>query len=115
MTSDTALVIDDLVAPNLSALQGQILDHVDERPVDLDPDTLVAEAETRTGLNDFGAGEFRQRMETNIAAIDYCGHRLRHAGSTNLNRIILRNRKFGQLPQHSHAGMRHHTMTVRRH
>jgi hypothetical protein len=54
-------------------------------------------------------------METNIAAIDYCGHRLRHAGSTNLNRIILRNRKFGQLPQHSHAGMRHHTMTVRRH
>ena len=109
MICDTTLFIDDLVAPNLSALQGQILDHVDERPVDLDPDTLVTEAETRTGLNDFGAGEFRQRLETHIAAIDA------DTGSTNLNRIILRNRKFGQLPQHSHASMRHHTMTVRRH
>jgi hypothetical protein len=47
MTSDTALVIDDLVAPNLSALQGQILDHVDERPVDLDPDTLVVKRPRR--------------------------------------------------------------------
>jgi len=86
MTSDTALVIDDLVAPNLSPPQRQILEQIDKRPVDLDPGTLFVDAEKRTGLSDFGAGEFRQRLEAQAAAIDS------DTGCTNLNRLILRNR-----------------------
>ncbi|MBV8929945.1 MAG: sulfotransferase, partial [Mycobacteriaceae bacterium] len=66
--------------------QRQVLDHLDKRPVVLDPDTLIAEAVARTGLDDFGAGEFRARLGAHVAAIDA------GTGMTNLNRLILRNR-----------------------
>ena len=86
MTSDTTLVIDDLVAPNLSPLQRQILDHLEQRTVDLDPDALIRKAVERTGLGDFGPGDFRVRLEAHVAAIDA------DTGNTNLNRLTLRNR-----------------------
>ena len=84
MTPDTALVIDDLAAPKLDQSQRQILDNV--RPVDLDPDLLIGKAIGRTGLHDFGPGDFRPRLGAHLAAIDA------DTGSTNLNRLILRNR-----------------------
>jgi hypothetical protein len=86
VTSDTALVIDDLVAPNLTPLQRQILDHVEQRTVDLDPDALIRKAMKRTGLGDFGADEFQVRLEAHVAAIEA------DTGNTNLNRLTLRNR-----------------------
>lgn len=86
MTSDTAVVIDDLVTPNLSALQRQILDHLGQRPVELDPDTLIRRAVQRTGLADFGSDDFRGRLVAQVAAIEA------DTGNTNLNRLTLRNR-----------------------
>ncbi|HME49820.1 sulfotransferase [Mycobacterium sp.] len=86
MTSDTALVIDDLVAPNLTVQQRQILDHLEQRPVDLDPDALIQKAVKRTGLGDFGSDDFRARLERHVAAIEA------DTGNTNLNRLTLRNR-----------------------
>ena len=86
MTSDTAVVIDDLVAPNLSPLQRQVLEILEQRPVDLDPDALIRKAVNRAGLSDFGSDDFRPRLETHVAAIEA------DTGNTNLNRLTLRNR-----------------------
>ncbi|MBV8445918.1 MAG: sulfotransferase, partial [Candidatus Dormibacteraeota bacterium] len=79
-------MIDDLVAPRLSPLQRQILDHLEQRPVDLDPDALIRKAVQRTGLRDFGRDDFRARLAAQVAAIEA------DTGNTNLNRLTLRNR-----------------------
>ncbi len=84
--SDNALVIDDLVSPRLSPMQRQVLDQLDTQPIDLEPDVLVGEAVARTGLDDFGSGDFRPRLNAYAAAIDA------DPGNTNLNRLTLRNR-----------------------
>ena len=65
--SDNALVIDDLVSPRLSPLQRQVLDQLDTQPIDLEPDVLVGEAVARTGLDDFGPGDFRPRLNAYAA------------------------------------------------
>lgn len=83
---DPHLVIEDLASPALSPFQRQVLDHLDKEQVDLAPDDLVEEAIRRTGLDDFGTGDFRPRLNAYAAAIDA------DAGNTNLNRLILRNR-----------------------
>jgi hypothetical protein len=44
------------VSLRLNPVQRQILDHLDARPVDLDPDTLIDAATARTGRHDFGPG-----------------------------------------------------------
>lgn len=82
----TALTIDDLVSPRLNPLQRRVLDRLEAQPVDLDPKGLVAEAIGRTGLDDFGADDFRPRLNAYAAAIEA------DAGNTNLNRLTLRNR-----------------------
>jgi Sulfotransferase family len=86
MTSDTAVVIDDLVAPKLTPLQRQVLDHLAQRPVDLNPDKLIRTAVTRTGLDDFGSDDFRARLAAHAGAIEA------DTANTNLNRLTLRNR-----------------------
>jgi hypothetical protein len=83
---DSQLVIEDLTSPALNPLQQQVIDELDRQPIGLAPDDLVEEAIRRTGLNDFGAGEFRSRLRAYAAAIDA------DDGNTNLNRLILRNR-----------------------
>jgi Sulfotransferase family len=83
---DPQLVIEDLASPALSPFQRQVLDQLDRQPVGLAPDDLVDEAIRRTGLDDFGAGDFRRRLNAYAAAIDA------DTGNTNLNRLILRNR-----------------------
>ncbi len=83
---DSAVVIDDLASPRLDPLQRQVLDHLDEQKIDLDPDTLIEEAVATTGLHDFGPNDFHARLTAYAAAIDA------DAGNTNLNRLILRNR-----------------------
>src|SRR4051794_10948369 len=83
---DSVLFIEDLVSPELTPMQRQVLDQLDKQHLDLTPDALVDEATQRTGLDDFGAGDFRPRLNAYVAAIDA------DAGNTNLNRLILRNR-----------------------
>jgi hypothetical protein len=83
---DTALVIDDLISPRLNSMQQQVLDQIGGVRIDLDPDALIVEAIERTGLNDFGPAGFRPRLNMYAAAIDA------DAGSTSVNRLILRNR-----------------------
>ena len=80
------VVIDDLASPKLTPLQQQILDHFENRPVDLGPEQLIADAAARTGLTDFGLADFRSRLDARVAAIDA------GTGNTNLNRLTLRNR-----------------------
>ncbi|HTQ23017.1 hypothetical protein [Mycobacterium sp.] len=48
--ADTALFIDDLIAPRLEPLQRQVLGQLEGQSIDLDPELLVAEAITHTGL-----------------------------------------------------------------
>jgi len=83
---DPHLVIEDLASPALSPFQRQVLDQLDKQQVDLAPDDLVEEAIRCTGLDDFGTGDFRPRLNAYAAAIDA------DTGNTNLNRLILRNR-----------------------
>jgi hypothetical protein len=79
-------VIEDLASPTLSPLQRRVLDQLDKQQVDLTPDVLVEEATRRTGLDDFGAGDFRPRLNAYVTAVDA------DTGNTNLNRLILHNR-----------------------
>ena len=83
---DTSLDIEDLSAPVLTPMQRQVLDQLDRQPIDLEPDVLVGEAVARTGLDDFGPGDFRPRLDAYVGAIDA------DPGNTNLNRLTLRNR-----------------------
>jgi hypothetical protein len=80
------VVIDDLTSPSLSPQQRQILALFERRPVELDPDKLIAEAVVRTGLSDFGPPDFRGRLDAHVGAIDA------DIGNTNLNRMTMRNR-----------------------
>ena len=84
--SSTAVTIDDLQSPRLDPLQQQVLGYLEKQNFELDPETLIGEAMTRTGLHDFGPDEFRPRLNAYAAAIDA------DAGNTNLNRLTLRNR-----------------------
>jgi Sulfotransferase family len=83
---DAPLVIDDLISPRLDPGQRQVLDQLEAQSIDLDPEVLMAEAVAHTGLEDFGPGDFRPRLNAYAGAIDA------DAGNTNLNRLILRNR-----------------------
>ncbi|PJK19768.1 sulfotransferase family protein [Mycolicibacterium goodii] len=93
-----AVSIDDLTNPVLSAEQREILRHLEGLSVDINPDSLIAEAIGKTGLEDFGHegvrdGGFRSRLDAYAAAADA------DSGSTNLNRLILRNRIVRLLSQ----------------
>jgi hypothetical protein len=83
---ESQLVIEDLTSPALSPLQRQVLDQLDQQQVDLAPDVIIEEGIRRTGLDDFGTGDFRPRLNAYVAAIDA------DTGNTNLNRLILHNR-----------------------
>ena len=83
---DAELAIEDLCSPQLTPLQRQVLDQLDRQQVDLAPDALTDEAIRRTGLDDFGPGDFAPRLKAYVEAIDS------DSGNTNLNRLILRNR-----------------------
>ncbi len=58
--ANTVLDIDDLTAPVLDPIQRQVLEQLDAVSVELDPATLIDEAIERTGLDEFGPGDFRR-------------------------------------------------------
>lgn len=69
------LRIDDLRRPVLTDLQRAALDHVARRPVTLSADAVLAEAERRTGLDDFGPDDFVERLERWVDEVDADGER----------------------------------------
>lgn len=88
-----AVPIDDLTDPVLSHEQREILGHLEGLTFDLEPDSLIREAITKTALDDFGDSGFRRRLDAYAAAADA------DSGNTNLNRLILRNRIVRLLSQ----------------
>jgi Sulfotransferase family len=82
----TVLNIEDLTAPVLDPVQRQVLEQTDGVTTELDPTSLIGEAIERTGLDDFGPGDFRLRLEAYAGAVDA------DTGNTNLNRLIVRHR-----------------------
>lgn len=90
---DSALDIGDLTAPVLTPMQREILEQLESVSVDLDPVGLIGEAIEKTGLEDFGAADFRPRLDAYAGAADADN------GGTNLNRLILRNRIVRLLSQ----------------
>jgi hypothetical protein len=84
--ADSVLYIEDLTAPVLNPVQRQAVEYMESVAVDLSPSALIDEAIEGTGLDDFGRGEFRPRLDAYAGAVDA------DAGNTNVNRLIVRNR-----------------------
>ena len=57
------LRIEDLHEPVLTDAQKAVLAHAEQHPVDLTPDAVLAAAREITGLDDFGAADFLERMQ----------------------------------------------------
>jgi hypothetical protein len=81
------LELDDLVAPRLTAVQRQILDHTESRRVDLDLPRMIEEATTQAGGDDLDEGDgILTRVAAYVEAIE-ADH-----GLTELARGTLRGR-----------------------
>jgi Sulfotransferase family len=91
--ADSTVDIEDLTTPVLTPMQREVLGQLEGLSVDLDPAGLIAEAIEKTGLEDFGAADFRPRLDAYAGAADA------DSGNTNLNRLILRNRIVRLLSQ----------------
>jgi Sulfotransferase family len=64
------ITLDDLHAPVLSAIQKGALAFAEANPVTLDALTVLGAAMAETGLSDFGADDFRPRLDMWLQAID---------------------------------------------
>ena len=62
--------IGDLAAPILTPIQQGARDGAEQFPVDLSQDAILAEAVERTGLSDFGAEDFRVRLESQLQSVN---------------------------------------------
>lgn len=62
--------IDDLAAPVLTPAQQAAVDYAGRTPVSLDEETVLAAARRQTGLDDFGAPDFRARLRVWLGAAD---------------------------------------------
>ncbi len=78
--------IDDLRQPRHTPKQRQALDWVESQTVAFSRDSLLAEARERTGLSDFGAEDFIERLDR---LVDEWGG---DDGLSNLGRLSLRNK-----------------------
>lgn len=67
--------LDDLAEPRFSAEAEQLRDLMAAMAADspLDADALHAKATAETGLNDFGAGDYRDRLDVYLAALNDIG------------------------------------------
>jgi hypothetical protein len=62
--------IDDLARPVLNAAQRSAIEAAARTPVALREDVVIAAARQKTGLSDFGAEDFRERLRVWLAAAD---------------------------------------------
>lgn len=70
MTHPEDVRIPDLAAPELSPLQRTVIDAAAKLPVNFDEDAVLGEARQRTGLSDFGADDFRERLRVWLQALE---------------------------------------------
>ena len=62
--------IDDLGAPVLNEMQRMGIEYGESTHTDLSVDAVCAAATARTGLDDFGPGDFRERLGLQLAEMD---------------------------------------------
>ncbi len=75
--------IDDLAAPVLTDVQRMGLDYGESKPTDLTVDAVCSAAVTRAGLDDFGPGDFRERLDMQLTEMDADPER------TGLGRLLM--------------------------
>ena len=103
MTND--IDIDDLTQPRLNEAQRAALAWGETQPVDLSVEAVLAAARARTGLNDFGAEDFRERLAL------LCSEWDADKPLTGLHRGVL----FGYLSRHaSNRLLIHDTIRITR-
>ena len=83
--------IEDLRAPRRDAAEQQIHEMALAMEVDLEPASLVASAQRRTGLTDFGDDTLLDRLDAQVAAVDA------DTGLSGLGRFLVRRRLVGLL------------------
>jgi len=69
MSRPNEIRIDDLREPVLTELQKQVIAGVSKLEIDLGASGILEEATKRTGLSDFGADDFRERLGVWVQAI----------------------------------------------
>lgn len=77
----------DLSAPVLTPAQRRALGAAEGSALTLTADAALAEASARTGLDDFGADDFRERLDVIVAAVGWEGH-TRWMQVTGFRRIV---------------------------
>ena len=83
--------IDDLARPQLNEAQRAALAWGESQPVELTPEAVLAAARARTGLADFGPGDFRERLA--LLCAEWDGDR----ALTAMHRAVL----FGYLQRYA--------------
>jgi hypothetical protein len=76
------VIIDDLRTPVLDDVQRAALAYGEKQQVELSVAAVLAAAVTRTGLEDFGAGDFRERLALQLEEVDQDPER------TGLGRLV---------------------------
>jgi len=82
----TEIVIEDLTRPVYSEMERAALEYGETLDVALDRQSILAEAEERTGLNDWGADDFLPRLDL------LCDEWGSDEGLTGIGRLGLRNK-----------------------
>jgi hypothetical protein len=80
------IFIDDLAEPVYTDLQRSVLEYGETLTVELDRASILSEAEQKTGLNDWGAGDFLERLDL------LCDEWNSDDGLSNLGRQSLRDK-----------------------
>src|SRR4051794_446026 len=96
--------IDDLAAPVLTDVQRMGLDYGDSKHTTLTVDAVCEVATTRTGLEDFGPLDFRERLGLQLAEMDADPER------TGLGRLLM----FGDCVRYAANRLRIHALLTRR-
>ena len=66
----TDIRIEDLAAPVLNDVQRMAIEYGDSRHTDLTAEAVCEAAVARTGLDDFGPGDFVERLGLQLAEMD---------------------------------------------
>ncbi len=95
--------IDDLAAPVLNDVQRMGLEYGERKHTDLSVDAVCAAAVERTGLDDFGPDDFRERLDVQLAEMDADPER------TGLGRMLM----FGDAVRSAANRLRIHDLLTR--
>jgi hypothetical protein len=82
------ILIDDLRAPVLTPDQAEMLREAEANPVDLSVDAVLTAAVERTGLDDFGADDFRERLALILGEADESENATALLRATFFNRTL---------------------------